>query len=282
MSNIDPHTLHQVMRTWLLAEDPYGMKGGGPSGRVEPPMGRPAGELAVGPHQPGEQPGLARSQGESAVERALAPGARAEPNASGASTRAFGTEAVDQAMDKAMTQQWVDRMRASKAGKKSVSGEMDKAATEGWKEKMKAGKDAKSAPPDPRVGPAGEDAVRNAMLDMNMKPLIDQTLETQRAQAIRDMIASHMAAAAENPPEMPESQIPENMNRPPGSETSLVSTHDYSLMPKFPGGQGVLNTPITSPAMPYSTSLPAPANVNRPPFKRGLKDPRNEDDIPPE
>ena len=40
MSNVRPHELHQVIRSWLLAEDPYGMSAQSisPGGRIEPPM----------------------------------------------------------------------------------------------------------------------------------------------------------------------------------------------------------------------------------------------------
>ena len=271
MGNMHPSDLHQLMRTWLLAEDPYGLQGGGPSGRIEPPMGRaPPNEAAIRNKKQQaafERQKLARGQGESAVERALAPGARAEPDATGESTRAFGTEAVDQAMDKEMTQQWIDRMRASKAGKAkarsgraeaegtdAVARELDPIGAQQWQRSFISQGATEVPPPSEVVArQTGEDAVRNALTDMNMKPLIDQTLQ---AQAIRDAIASHMA----NPPEMPESSIPENTNRPPGSENSYVSAHDYSLLPESsPGVRGILNTPPLAPPR-----MPRPANTNTP------------------
>lgn len=113
MSDIHPHDLHQLMRTWLLAEDPYGMRGGGgPSGRIEPPMGRPG-----GPND------LARVQGENAVERALAPGVRAEPTVSGETARAAGTGAVDKEMDKAATEAWRAKMEGRKADRARAGSE---------------------------------------------------------------------------------------------------------------------------------------------------------------
>jgi hypothetical protein len=43
MSDIHPHQLHQMMRSWLLAEDPYGV-----NQRIEPTMGTPAPAMAGG------------------------------------------------------------------------------------------------------------------------------------------------------------------------------------------------------------------------------------------
>jgi hypothetical protein len=66
MSNMHAHELHQMMRSWLLAEDPYGV-----NQRTEPTMGTPA------PAAPGRNP-TAQAAGESAVADATAPDPRGE------------------------------------------------------------------------------------------------------------------------------------------------------------------------------------------------------------
>jgi hypothetical protein len=47
MSDIHPHQLHQMMRSWLLAEDPYGV-----NQRIEPTMGTPAPAMVGGAPAP--------------------------------------------------------------------------------------------------------------------------------------------------------------------------------------------------------------------------------------
>ena len=63
------HGLHQLMRSWLLSEDPYGV-----NQRIEPTMGTPApASAAPPPRSP-----TAQAEGEGAVENALAPDPRGE------------------------------------------------------------------------------------------------------------------------------------------------------------------------------------------------------------
>lgn len=70
MSNIRAHELHQMVRSWLLAEDPYGM-----NQRQEPTFGTPQPAGAV--PAPGRSP-VAQAAGESAVANATAPDPRGE------------------------------------------------------------------------------------------------------------------------------------------------------------------------------------------------------------
>jgi len=85
MSNIDPHhgnALHKMVRSWLLAEDPYGV-----NNRIEPTMGAPAPTMpAPAPAPAGSTadavaaaaPALrAQNYGRGAVQNALAPDPRA-------------------------------------------------------------------------------------------------------------------------------------------------------------------------------------------------------------
>jgi hypothetical protein len=76
MSNIHPHDLHQAVRSWLLAEDPYGMN---MNQRQEPtfpdmraPMvGQAAVANATAPPPPDPRNPTAQAAGESAVEGAV-------------------------------------------------------------------------------------------------------------------------------------------------------------------------------------------------------------------
>jgi hypothetical protein len=70
MTNMRAHELHQIMRSWLLAEDPYGM-----NQRQEPTFGTPAPAGAA--PAPGRSP-VAQAAGESAVANATAPDPRGE------------------------------------------------------------------------------------------------------------------------------------------------------------------------------------------------------------
>ena len=111
MSNVRPHELHQVIRSWLLAEDPYGMsaQSATPGGRIEPPMmdtnprsgkARGAGEAAVADAlaQPPPDP-RAPAAGESAVARALGPqvGSEAFEGTRDPRAQAWGETAVGRA-----------------------------------------------------------------------------------------------------------------------------------------------------------------------------------------
>jgi hypothetical protein len=74
MSDIHAHELHQMMRSWLLAEDPYGV-----NQRIEPTMGTPA------PAAPGAAPAPA---GDTATAvQAAAPALRAQNYGRGAVQR---------------------------------------------------------------------------------------------------------------------------------------------------------------------------------------------------
>jgi hypothetical protein len=74
MSNIDPHhgnALHKMVRSWLLAEDPYGV-----NNRIEPTMGAPA------PTMPAPAPAPAGSTADAVA--AAAPALRAQNYGRGA------------------------------------------------------------------------------------------------------------------------------------------------------------------------------------------------------
>lgn len=117
MSNMHPHDFHQLVRTWLLAEDPYGV-----NNRIEPTFGNAAAPAPAAPAAPppdtrgqtaGPQaverelrpsrssesgrnamiPDRASSQGETAVQRALAPSPTAEVDRTRA--QAWGEDAID-------------------------------------------------------------------------------------------------------------------------------------------------------------------------------------------
>jgi hypothetical protein len=74
MSGIHAHELHQMMRSWLLAEDPYGV-----NQRIEPTMGTPA------PAAPGAAPAPAGDT--AAAVQAAAPALRAQNYGRGAVQR---------------------------------------------------------------------------------------------------------------------------------------------------------------------------------------------------
>ena len=133
MTNMRAHELHQLMRSWLLAEDPYGLNqrqeptfgtqsppgapasggaGSAPSAPATPPdpRGETAGPDAVEKQLFGGQgastsesgrnaayPDRASTQGESAVERALAPSPTAEVDRTRG--QAWGENAVDKALN---------------------------------------------------------------------------------------------------------------------------------------------------------------------------------------
>jgi len=73
MSDINAHQLHQMMRSWLLAEDPYGL-----NQRIEPTMGTPA------PAAPAAAPAPV---GTAAAVEAAAPALRAQNYGRGAVQR---------------------------------------------------------------------------------------------------------------------------------------------------------------------------------------------------
>jgi hypothetical protein len=88
---------------------------------------------------------------------------------SGETARAAGTGAVDREMDKANTEAWSNRMRASAAGKGAVGQEMDKAATEAWQAKMQ-GRKADVA----RAGSEGQAAVADATSPSRVRDMMSQ------------------------------------------------------------------------------------------------------------
>lgn len=169
--------------------------------------------------------------------------------------------------DKKATQDWVNKMRAAKEGQKAVGKELDKPpppSPNDLSERIETQRENLMRsfpgfePTDPRTSPAGEDAVRKALTDINMKPLIDHAMAVQeawrRADAIRQMIE---AMRNQPPPELPDSQIPENTNRPPGSENSYVTAHDYSMLPEGGGVRGVGFPPLRPPTMPPPANPPS-------------------------
>lgn len=87
MTNMRAHELHQIMRSWLLAEDPYGV-----NQRQEPTMG------TVQPQAAGRNP-VAQAAGEGAVANATSPAAGAD--ALRASN--YGRGAVDRELQKPPT-----------------------------------------------------------------------------------------------------------------------------------------------------------------------------------
>jgi hypothetical protein len=130
MGDISTHDLHKIMRSWLLAEDPYGM-----NQRIEPTLNtnprsgtaKAAGEAAVanalapdpraaaaGPdavaqqlfggqgarYSEAERDPRAQAQGEQAVERATAPSPSAEVDRTRG--QAWGEQAVDKALNPPM------------------------------------------------------------------------------------------------------------------------------------------------------------------------------------
>lgn len=72
MTNMRAHELHQIMRSWLLAEDPYGV-----NQRQEPTFGTPAPLTPPTGETPPRNP-TAQAAGESAVANATAPDPRGE------------------------------------------------------------------------------------------------------------------------------------------------------------------------------------------------------------
>jgi hypothetical protein len=83
MSDIHPHQLHQMMRSWLLAEDPYGV-----NQRIEPTMGTPAPAAPAAAPAPGAAAAPTGSPDEIA---AAAPALRAQN---------YGRGAVDRELQK--------------------------------------------------------------------------------------------------------------------------------------------------------------------------------------
>lgn len=126
MTNMRAHELHQMMRSWLLAEDPYGV-----NQRQEPTMG------TVQPQ--GRNP-TAQAAGESAVANATAPDARGEtagPDAvekqlfggQGASTSESGRNAAYP--DRASTQ---GESAVGRALAPSPTAEVDRTRGQAWGE----------------------------------------------------------------------------------------------------------------------------------------------------
>jgi hypothetical protein len=135
MGDLSPYDLHRLMRTWLLAEDPYGMgaqSGSTPQHRIEPTIdtqprsgrARGAGESAVAnalaPPPPDPR---ARPAGEAAVQRELAPSpyGEADPRNAAYPDRAAtqGEAAVDRALAPSPTAE-VDRTRGQAWGEAAV------------------------------------------------------------------------------------------------------------------------------------------------------------------
>ena len=103
MGDMHPGDFHKIIRSWLLAEDPYGMnQQGQPSmGTVSPP-GAPASGGAESapsaPAPPGRNP-IAQGAGENAVASALTPAS----NADALRAQNYGRGAVDRELQKPPT-----------------------------------------------------------------------------------------------------------------------------------------------------------------------------------
>jgi hypothetical protein len=117
------HGLHQLMRSWLLAEDPYGL-----NNRIEPTMGTPAPAMAatapgVNPVEAAAPGVRAGAEGTMAVHRALNP----EPDVNSEAfqgernprAQAWGENAVDRANAPSPTAE-VDRTRGQAWGEDAV------------------------------------------------------------------------------------------------------------------------------------------------------------------
>jgi hypothetical protein len=137
MSDIHPHQLHQMMRSWLLAEDPYGL-----NQRIEPTLGTQSPPGAPAPGGAGSAPS-APAGGTAAAVEAAAPALRAQNYGRGAVQReleknptpnvnsegfqaardpraqAWGETAVGQATGPSPTAE-VDRTRAQAWGESAV------------------------------------------------------------------------------------------------------------------------------------------------------------------
>jgi hypothetical protein len=184
MTNMRAHELHQIMRSWLLAEDPYGM-----NQRQEPTFGTPApaapapapsgadavragsdairasnyGRGAVDrelqkPPVPnvaseafqGARDPRAQAQGEAGVERGLAPSPTAEVDRTRG--QAWGEQAVDKALNPPMGSGggfWMPGEAADTAsavGEQAVAGSLAKKA----RSKMARGRLKDPQDPDDR------------------------------------------------------------------------------------------------------------------------------------
>jgi len=129
MSNIHAHDLHQMVRSWLLAEDPYGL-----NNRIEPTMGTmtPPGAPASGgagsaPSAPAPSGHALRAQnyGRGAVQRELEKPTPVNVNSEAFQgernprAQAWGEDAVDRANAPSPTAE-VDRTRAQAWGEDAV------------------------------------------------------------------------------------------------------------------------------------------------------------------
>lgn len=135
MGDISPHDLHKVLRSWLLAEDPYGMRqAGGPSGRIEPTFA-PVPAAATAPAQTPATPAAptveqgnairAANYGRGAVDRELSRpptpqvGSEAFEGARDPRAQAWGEQAVGQSTAPSPSAE-VDRTRAQAWGESAV------------------------------------------------------------------------------------------------------------------------------------------------------------------
>lgn len=103
MGDMHPGDFHKIIRSWLLAEDPYGMnQQGQPSmGTVSPPGAPASGGAASAPSAPappGRNP-IAQGAGENAVASALTPAS----NADALRAQNYGRGAVDRELQKPPT-----------------------------------------------------------------------------------------------------------------------------------------------------------------------------------
>jgi hypothetical protein len=132
MSDIHPHQLHQMMRSWLLAEDPYGV-----NQRIEPTMGTPAPALAGGAPAPVAAAAPTGSPDEIA---AAAPALRAQNYGRGAVDRELqkpptpivGSEAFQGARDPRAQAQGEQAVRRATAP--SPTAEVDRTRGQAWGE----------------------------------------------------------------------------------------------------------------------------------------------------
>jgi hypothetical protein len=116
MSNIHAHELHQMVRSWLLAEDPYGV-----NQRIEPTMGTPAPAAPAAAPAPAAPDPRAAAAGPQAVANQLfgGQGARYSEAERDPRAQAWGEKGVGQATAPSPSAE-VDRTRAQAWGESAV------------------------------------------------------------------------------------------------------------------------------------------------------------------
>ena len=240
------HGLHQLMRSWLLAEDPYGL-----NNRIEPTMGTP-------------QPAMAG--------QAPAP---ADPRASEA-----GTAAVDKEMDKVNTEQWRNKMEGRKA-QRAQAAEQGRAAvgdalSPANVRKMIAAKSQQPQWASPEESAAWANALGQSAVE-GARPAPQGPAgwyaPGDNANTNRPTSVVRGPSAGPLTPEQ-EAQVQEMMRRsmaeaPEGDEF----VHDTSAVDEFLAGR---NRPMFAPARTTDPNMPHQQTRSRSPGKS------EEDDTPTE